>query len=349
MRLARGPRWASALALLAVCVAIAYPLTKNDPYWYTVLTTAVAYGVLALSLDILWGYTGILNLAPVISFGVGAYAWAIVGSHIGGSAGTWVALCAAVLLPALLSGVVALVSFWAGVQEIYFALVTLAVGLVLAQVATVWTPVTGGSNGYLSIPFPTFGFAGANVGFGTANSFYFFALGVALVTFLACVWLVRGRLGAVLMAIRESDRRAQTLGYSVLRYRVLASAISGALGGVAGMLYAPTTGIVDPSVFSITLSVQVFAWVAVGGQGTLLGPLIAAVLISVGQQTLSGSSAIAYLLVIAGLFLAIVLFLPGGLASLRMIVKHLRFRHILPRRLTPRRPEAPHGDPGLEP
>jgi urea transport system permease protein len=319
-RLAAAHGWAWGVGLLVVAAAIVFPLTKDDPYWYTVLTTALVYGVLALSLDVLWGYTGILNLAPAATFGLGAYAWGIVGTRVGGERGIWLALLAAILVPAATAALVALVSLWAGAREIYFALVTLALGLVLEQAATVWTGVTGGSNGLLGIPWPTFG----GKTFTSPSDLYFLTLGATAAAFLLCLGLVRGRVGAVLAAIRESDTRAETLGYSTLRYRVLASAISGALGGLAGMLYAPTTGIVDPSVFGVVLSVQVFVWVAVGGQGTLYGPLAAAILISVGQQTLTGSSATAYLLAIASLFLVIVLFLPGGLASLPRLVLRAR-------------------------
>jgi urea transport system permease protein len=312
---------ARAIGVLVLTLAIVYPLTKDDPYWYTVLTTALAYGILALSLDLLWGYTGILNLAPAAAFGVGAYAWGVIGTRVDGSQGTWLALLAAIAVPALLSGLVALVSFWAGAREIYFALITLAVGLVLQQVAQAWTGLTGGSNGLIGIPWPTFGIAGVEETFDQPSSLYFLTLAFTVVAFLVCALLVRGRVGSVLAGIRESDRRAETLGYSTLAYRVLASAVSGGLAGLAGMLYAPTTGIVDPSVFGVALSVQVFVWVAVGGQGTLLGPLVAAVVISVGQQELAGSSATTYLLVIAAAFLAVVLWLPGGLASLPRLLR----------------------------
>ncbi|MCU1500391.1 MAG: urtC, partial [Acidimicrobiales bacterium] len=130
-RLAAAHGWAWGVGLLVLAAAIVFPLTKDDPYWYTVLTTALVYGVLALSLDVLWGYTGILNLAPAATFGLGAYAWGIVGTRVGGERGIWLALLAALLVPAATAALVALVSLWAGAREIYFALVTLALGLVL--------------------------------------------------------------------------------------------------------------------------------------------------------------------------------------------------------------------------
>ncbi|MFL0713685.1 MAG: ABC transporter permease subunit [Microcella pacifica] len=118
-----------------------------------------------------------------------------------------------------------------------------------------------------------------------------------------------------------------------MRHRVLISACAAALAAFAGVLYAPMTGIVDPSVFSVALSVQVFVWVALGGAGTLIGPLIAAVLLTSGQATLSGSSATVYLLITGIGFILVVLFLPGGLASLprRLGFGRRRARSALPK------------------
>jgi ABC-type branched-subunit amino acid transport system permease subunit len=229
---------------------------------------------------------------------------------------------------------VAFVSFKAGTREIYFALITLALTLVLEQVALVATGLTGGSNGLLGIPWPVVGVPGVfELTFDTPESFYYLVVVVTAIGFAFCSALVSGRFGSILAAIRESDHRAETLGYSTLRYRVVISGIAAAIAGVAGAVYAPLIGIVDPSVFGVALSVQVFVWVAVGGAGTLIGPLIAALLITAGQSSLSGSSATAYLLVIGVVFILIVLFLPGGLSSLGDRLRGLRRDRLAP--LTP--------------
>jgi urea ABC transporter permease protein UrtC len=311
--------------VVVLTVALIVPEATADPYWYNVLAFGLVFGILAMSLDLLWGYSGILNLAPAVSFGLGAYAWGIVGIHVDGVLGTYLALLAAMTVPALLAAIVAFVSFSAGAREIYFALITLALSLVLLQVAQVWTGLTGGSNGLIGIPWPTIGIPGAfESTLDAPDAYYYLTLAVTAVVLLGCTLLVSGRWGTVLKAIRESDQRAETLGYSTLRHRVAISALSAGLGGVAGALYAPLTGIVDPSVFGVALSVQAFVWVAVGGQGTLAGPLAGALLITTGQQTLTGSSASAYLLVIGVLFVAVVLFLPGGLASVGSRLARLR-------------------------
>jgi urea transport system permease protein len=315
-RLGAAPRarWLGGVVLGA---ALLLPVFSGDAYWFNVIATSMVFAILALSLDLLWGYSGILNLAPALSFGLGAYAWGIVGTRVEGIEGTYLAALAAVGLPALVAAVVAFVSFSAGARDIYFALITLALTLVLQQVAQSATDLTGGSNGLIGVPWPTVGIPGVfETTYDAPDSFYYVTVVATAAVFGFCVWLVSSRVGTVLEAIRESDQRAETLGYSTLRHRVMVSAVSAAIGGIGGMLYAPLTGIVDPSVFGVALSVQAFVWVAVGGQGTLVGPLIAALLISTGQQTLTGSSATAYLLGIGVAFILVVLFLPGGLASI---------------------------------
>ena len=309
-------RLAFRLGLFVIAAAVLVPFFTSDLYWYTVLATALIFGVLALSLDLLWGRAGILNLAPALSFGIGAYAWGIVTGEVEGVAGTYLALGAAIAAPAVLAALIALVSFKAGTRDIYFALITLATALVVQQIAEVSTDFTGGSNGLIGIAWPTFGIPGLwEATLSTPRDLYFMAAGMMAVAFGLCAWLVASRFGTVLAAIRESDLRAETLGYSTLTYRVTISAISAGLAGVAGMAYAPVTGIVDPSVLGVALSIQVFVWVAVGGAGTLVGPLVAAILLSTGQSTLTGDSATAYLLATGVIFILVVLYLPGGLAG----------------------------------
>jgi ABC-type branched-subunit amino acid transport system permease subunit len=324
MRRLAGGSQSRLIGLVMLGALFLLPFFTDDPYWLFVLATALLFGILAMSLDLLWGYAGVLNLAPALSFGLGAYAWAIIGADVDGVLGTYLGLGAAVLLPAAAGALVAFVSFFAGARGIYFALITLSLTLVVKQVVQSATQFTGGSNGIIGIPWPTLGVPGVfETTINSTSSFFQLTVVVTAIVFWIVSVLANGRFGTVLEAIRENDQRVETLGYSTLRYRVMVSAISAGIGGLAGMLYAPLTGIVDPSLFGVELSVQAFVWVAVGGQGTLLGPLIAAVLISIGQQTLTGSSASLYLLGIATVFVAIVLLLPGGLASLVPKLKRL--------------------------
>lgn len=310
----RGAWFVSGAVLV---MALLFPAVMPDAYLIIIVGTGLVFGMLAMSLDLLWGYSGILNLAPALSFGIGAYTWGILSNEADGSVGTLYAVVVAVSLAALLAAGLAFVSFRSGATGIYFALMTLAATLVCQQIAQVSTDLTGGSNGLVVFTWPTFGIPGvAEFSFDTPTSLYYLILAVVALTLGGAAWLVSSRFGTVLKAVRESDQRTETLGYSPMRHRVLISACAAALAALAGVLYAPMTGIVDPSVFGVALSVQVFVWVAVGGAGTLVGPLIAAVLLTSGQATLSGASATLYLLVTGVGFILVVLFLPGGLASL---------------------------------
>lgn len=305
------------LPVLLGAVGLAIPYLTADLYLLTVLGSALLFGVLAMSLDLLWGYSGILNLAPALSFGVGAYTWGIVTSRIDGTSGAFAALVAVLVLPALLAALVAFVAFRSGAKDIFFALITLALMLAVQQVVQIMPELTGGSNGLLGIAWPSLGIP--YVGAVTVDSLvglYQLSVVMTAVVLWFCLRLMRSRFGVVLRAVRESDQRAETLGYSTLGHRVSISMVSASVAGFAGMLYASTIGIVDPSIFGVALSIQVFVWVAVGGAGTLIGPLLAAVTLTTGQATLAGSSATGYLMATGIAFILIVLLLPGGLASL---------------------------------
>lgn len=310
-RARRGPSWA--LAAGAAVVLALVPFWTSDPYWMNLLASGLAFGILAMSLDVVWGYAGILNLAPAVSFGIGAYGFALVTQDVEGVLGTYLGIGAAMAGAAALTAVVALVSLRAGARGIYFALITLALGLALERGAQAWYDVTGGSNGLIGIAMPELG---GGLQIATPLDFYWLILVATALAFVVSAVLVKRRTGTVLEAIRESEQRAETLGYSTIAYRVFASAFSGALGGLAGALYAPLTGIVEPSVFGVALSVQVFVWVAVGGQATLIFPLLAALAITIGQSELSGSAGSWYLLIMGVIFILVVLVLPGGVASL---------------------------------
>lgn len=308
--LASRPR---ALAWVVVFVAAStFPFLVSDAYYLLVVATGLAFGLLAVSLDLQWGHGGILNLAPAVSFAVGAYSWGILASRIEGMSGTLTALLCAAALPAALSAIVTFVAFRFGARDIYFALITLALSLALLQVASSAVDLTGGSNGLVGISLATVG----TTELWTPLNMYWFTLVVVAALVIVTSTVLAGRPGRLVAAMRVNDQRFVSFGYGSLSRKVVVSSAAGALGGVAGALYAPLTGIVDPSVFGVALSVQVFVWVAVGGAGSLVGPFVVAVGLTCAQSLLSGGSASVYLLVTAVAFMVVVVALPGGLASL---------------------------------
>ncbi|MFL0713686.1 MAG: branched-chain amino acid ABC transporter permease [Microcella pacifica] len=193
---------------MVLILAIALPGATPDAYLIIIVGTGLVFGMLAMSLDLLWGYSGILNLAPALSFGIGAYSWGIVGGQMEGAFGTLVAIAIAVLIGAAVAAGLAYVSFRAGANGIYFALMTLAAALVFQQVAQVATDLTGGSNGLVVFTWPTFGLPGvAEFAFDTPVLLYYLILATVVVTFCGAAALVGSRFGTVLKAIRESDQR----------------------------------------------------------------------------------------------------------------------------------------------
>lgn len=297
-------------------ILVVYPLAVPS-YAVDLMGIALLFGIFAISLDLLWGYTGILNLGPAFSFGLGAYSWAIVTKRFEFVEPTIPALLVAVLLPALLALGVGYAAFRARTSDIYFALITLAVSLTLEKIAQVSYTFTGGSNGIINIPKPTLGVPGVfGVTLNDPITYYYFVLIITVVVVLFSLRLVASPFGRLLKAIRESEVRTETLGYSTLRYKLLISMISASLGGLAGALYVPVSGIAHPGLFGILMSIEVFVWVALGGQGTLIGPLIGAVLLRLAESFLASALVSYYLILMGVLFVVVVLFFPGGLMRL---------------------------------
>lgn len=294
-------------SLLGVAVAalLVYPVIFGQ-YGTDLLSLALVYGLFAVSLDVQWGFTGILNLAPAASFGLGAYAYVLILRHDPGA--LLPALALSVACPVALALIVGYTSFRARATQIYFALITLAAGVALERLATVWYGFTGGSNGLVGVTYP--GFVQ-----GSPGGYLYFCGLLAALGILASRWLVRSAGGSVWIALRENETRAAALGYPVEAYKLVSLGFSSGLAGLAGALVTPLVGMAHPSLFGILLSLQAFVWVAVGGQGTLWGPFLGALAVTVSEAWLSGVSASFYLLALGVLFTLTVIFLPGGFAE----------------------------------
>ncbi|MFN8590616.1 MAG: branched-chain amino acid ABC transporter permease [Thermomicrobiales bacterium] len=307
----KATRWAIVLAI----GLFLYSRTA-DPFSLFLVSSALVLGLLALSVDLQWGYTGILNLGPAAYLGLGAYTYALTMRHIKTGSPTWLAFALAVLIGVLLAVVVAFPAFKTRTLPIYYALITLAVSLILQRWTAVSYDLTGGSNGLIAIPLPDFSLAGLDLAPTTPEQFYWLTAGVVTATYLGCIWLTHSRLGRVLVAIRDDEEKAATLGYNVAGIKLLIAAVAGAIGALAGALYAPLTGTAHPSLFGVALSIQAYVWVAVGGQGTLIGPLLAALALKLLENRLRGVSADGYVMILAAVFILVVVFLPRGIAGL---------------------------------
>jgi ABC-type branched-subunit amino acid transport system permease subunit len=288
----------------------------SDPFGLFIVSSALVLALLALSVDLQWGYAGILNLGPAAYLGLGAYTYALVQRKVTAVSPTWLAFGLAILLGVVLAVVVAFPAFKARTLPVYYALITLAVALILQRWTAVSYDLTGGSNGITGIRLPDFSLPGLPLKMTTTDQFFPLAAGVAIVVYLGLLWLTRSRFGRVMAAIRDDEEKAATLGYDVSAVKLVVAAIAGGIGALAGALYAPLAGTAHPSLFGIAFSIQAFVWVAVGGQGTLIGPLLAAIALKLLENQLRGISADGYLIALAALFMLAVIFLPKGIAGL---------------------------------
>jgi ABC-type branched-subunit amino acid transport system permease subunit len=307
--------WAARWAVLLL-VGLALYGRFSDPFGLFIVSSALVLALLALSVDFQWGYAGILNLGPAAYLGLGAYTYALVQRKVAVGSPTWLAFGLAILLGILLAVVVAVPAFKARTLPVYYALITLAVALILQRWTAVSYDLTGGSNGITGIRLPDFSLPGLDLKMTTTDQFFPLAAGVVIVAYLGLLWLTRSRFGRVMAAIRDDEEKSATLGYDVSGVKLVVAAIAGGVGALAGALYAPLAGTAHPSLFGIAFTIQAFVWVAVGGQGTLIGPLLAALSLKLLENQLRGISADGYVMVLAAIFILVVLFLPKGIAGL---------------------------------
>ena len=309
--------WIGFLVVLAV--AVVYPVIVGS---YQAGNTALflLYAVLALSLSIVWGYTGVLSFGQVVFLGFAGYTFGIVSLNLGSTLGVTAAIPIAVAIATLVAFVLGYFMFYGRVTGVFVAIITLVVTIVMetfmAQTAgsewAIGEVKLGGFNGMPGIPNIALGVESAAVSF-SGELFYWLVLAVLVCSYLGLRVLINGRFGYAMVGVREDEDRVEMLGYDVRRVKLTVFTIGGALAGVSGVLYASWGNYVDPSVFSLTFATFPVVWVTVGGRESLLGAIIATVSIEWFRQQLSitGSE---YALVIVGLLLlGVVLLLPQGI------------------------------------
>jgi urea transport system permease protein len=306
-------------------------------YYLNLFGKYLALAVLALGMDLIWGYTGVLSLGQAIFFGIGAYS---IGMHMmleGSGKGVYgepvpdfmvwnqvyqlpffwkpykyaaFALGAAVLLPAALAALIGLLTFRRRLRGTYFAILTQAIAFAVWLMFNRNEMRLGGTNGLTDFK--------SILGFSLSAPATLRVLYVVTALALGGVFvlarrLVRSKTGLVLQAIRDNERRLEFLGYDTSGYKIFVFAISGALAGLAGMLYAPQVGIITPSQIGVLPSLEIVIWVAFGGRGTLWGALLGAVSINWLRSVLTGTYPRLWPIILGGLFVTVVLLFPAGL------------------------------------
>ena len=293
----------AAVALVIVATAPLY----LDTYMTNVLIRALFLGVLALTVDLVWGYTGVLTFGQSAFFGIGAYACALVATHWGFGPGWFaLALVIGIVAAAVTAWLVGLLSFYHGASPLYSSIMTLALPIVLVQIIFAGGRFTGSSSGLSG--FPTY--------YWSIDTWFVIA-GILLVAVATVAWLfVRSDYGRILVAIRENEDRCAYLGIPVSRIKIGLFVACGAIGAVAGFGYAAFTNVVAPELGGFLLGTESLIWVALGGRGTLLGPILGAIGIDVTSSYLSGSLPFLWKFIVGVVFVLVIILLPNGFASL---------------------------------
>jgi ABC-type branched-subunit amino acid transport system permease subunit len=302
------------LAVIGVGLLLAAPFLASS-FYTRLLTEALILSIFAIGVDLLWGYTGIMTFGHAIFFGIGAYGMGMIleAELAGGAiATTVVGLLVATVATGVLGLVIAGVLFYRGIQGGYFTIITLALAIVAAQIATSWTSVTGGFNGFSIAAVAEIGIPGV-VSIRLLGLPLYFAAAVALVGAFLFAWrVVRSPFGKALVAISENETKARALGYDVEQYKTLIFAIGSAMAGLSGALFASYQGFVSPPLLGFLLSTEVLIWILVGGRGTLIGAVVGTVFLVIFESVLSGIFQFSWTLLLGVVLVVIVLRYPAG-------------------------------------
>jgi urea transport system permease protein len=300
----------------------------------------LSFAILALGMDLIWGYTGILSLGQAIFFGLGAYAIGMYlmlessGQGVYGEAIPdfmiwnrvttlplyWVpfksfpiAVLASILVPAAAAAIIGFLTFRRRVGGTYFAILTQAMAFATWLMFNRNELNLGGTNGLTDFK-SILGFSLHDP--GTKRSLYLLTAFFVVASYVFCRWLVGSKLGLVMTAIRDQEQRVRFLGYPVAQYKIFIFAVAAALAGLGGGLYVTQVGIITPSQIGVLPSLEIVVWVAFGGRNSLIGALIGAVGINAARSWLTGHFPEWWPIILGGLFVSVVLLLPNGIIGL---------------------------------
>ena len=304
-------RWNWFAAFSGLLVLLPLASETNTP------TLLAIWALFALSLGLMWGYAGILSFGHAAYFGLGAYTYAIASFNIGESTGP---LCLAILVPMVVAAIIGAMMFYGRISDVYLGVITLVVTLILNRFMNatagdayrIGNARLGCFNGIPAFPILNLpGEPDVQI-FGTP--YYYVVVACLLGGYLLARFILSSSFGRALIGIRENELRMELLGYNVPALKTAIFAICGGLAGLAGALFANWAEIVTPSVFSLGQSAEVIIWVIVGGVGTLVGPMIGAVLLGTLKIMLGMQTSIDNSLVLGAILILVVLLIPRGFA-----------------------------------
>ena len=298
--------WTGFAIILALLVAA--PLVLPE-FWQRFVTEILIWGLLAMSSDILIGYTGMVSFGHSAFFGLGMYGAAAALLTVS-PPNLWLALLYGLVGAGAVAVFVAY--FSTRLRDIYFAITTLVFSQIFYVVIFTWTAVTGGENG-LTFRRPDLTIAGLVAVPFTANALHWFVVAVVTASYLILRRITQSPFGMVLQAIRENEPRTRAIGYAVERYKIVAVMLSGLFAGLAGILYALQNKFAAPDFVFFLISGEVVIWNVMGGMGTLVGPIAGAAFFLLLREGLSRFFTEYYLIPVGVIFTAMVIFVPQGL------------------------------------
>jgi len=282
--------------------------------WMHTFVIVGVYGILTVSLNLIRGYTGQICISHVAMYGIGAYGSALVGIKLG--VNFWLAL----LIGALMAGMVGLFIGWVslGLRGVYFAITTLAFLRLIGAILTNWIGLTGGEVGLYGVPRPSIG----GFVFEPTNrvAWIYLAFGFLILSVFIVDRIVNSRMGRALIAIREDEDLAKSTGINTFNYKMISMGISSFLAGIGGGLYGAYMGTITPADCAVIPSVMAMAGLVMGGQGTMLGPIIGSVFVNLLPELLRLTGEY-YFIMFGVIMILFIIFLPRGvmgvIASLR--------------------------------
>jgi len=306
------------LSVAVALVALAYIVPHSGSFVVLLTTRAMVFAILAMSVDVLLGFTGLSSMGQAAYFGVGAYFTAILAAryHIGLGWDFWLVVVCSILAAALLAAFFGLFAIRA--SGVYFLMITLALGQCVWGLAYRWNSLTGGDNGINVTARPNFG-----LDLNDERTFFFLVFGFFVASLLLLYVFVRSPFGKSLAGIRERELRMQILGYNTWLHKYIAFIIAGAFGGLSGVLWAHTNGLVSPETVVLTTSVDALLMVVLGGAGTLVGGAIGSAIVFGLREYLS-TLVPWWQYVLGGVYVLTILYLPTGLMGIPERIRQAR-------------------------
>jgi branched-chain amino acid transport system permease protein len=277
--------------------------------WGRFATEILIWGLLAMSSDILIGYTGMVSFGHSVFFGLGMYGAAAALLSVK-PPNLWLALAYGLVAAAVVAAFVAY--FATRLREIYFSITTLVFSQIFYVIIFTWTEVTGGENG-LTFSQPPLSLLGLYSVRFTPTTLHWFVLAVVVISFLLLRRITQSPFGKVLQSIRENEPRTRAIGYSVERYKIVAVMLSGLFAGLSGILYALQNKFAAPDFVFFVISGEVVIFNVMGGMGTLVGPVAGAAFFFLLREGLSRYFTEYYLIPVGIIFTAMVIFMPQGI------------------------------------